>query len=66
MGMTGGRASAVGITGGGAGALGSKDSSGNAKGNMIGWDGSRLVWGVTKEGEAAKDDKGSENFRGRL
>jgi len=65
MGMTGDRASTVGMTSGGAGALGSEDSSGNAKGNMTGWDGSGLVRGVIKEGEAAEDDEGSENFRGR-
>ena len=65
MGMTGDRASAVGMTSGGAGALGGEDSSGNAEGNMTGWDGSGLVQGVTKEGEAAEDDEGSENFRGR-
>jgi len=56
----------MGMTGDGAGALGSKDSSGNAEGNMMVGDGSGLVWGVTKGGKAAKDDEGSENFRGRL
>jgi len=66
MGMTGDRAGAIGMTGGGAGALGGKDSSGNAEGNMMVGDGSGLVWGVTKGGKAAKDDEGSENFRGRL
>jgi len=66
MGMTGDGASAAGVTSGGAGALGGKDSSGNAEGNMIGWDGSGLVQGVAKKGKAAEDDEGSENFRGRL
>jgi len=65
MGMTGGGAGAVGMTGGRTGALGGKDSSGKAKGNMMVRGGSGLVWGVTKDGKAAKDDKGSENFRGR-
>jgi len=53
------------MTGSGAGALGSKDSFGSAKGNMLVGDGSGLVRGVTKDGKAAEDDKGSENFRGR-
>ena len=66
MGMTGDGASAVGMTSGRAGALGSENSSGNAEGNMIGLDGSGLVRGVTKKGKAAEDNKGSENFRGRL
>jgi len=56
----------MGMTGNGAGGLGSKDSSGNAEGNMTGWDGSGLVRDVTKEGKAAENDEGSENFRGRL
>jgi len=55
----------MGMTGGGASALGSKGSSGSAEGNMIGWDGSGLVQGVTKGGKAAENDEGSENFRGR-
>jgi len=65
MGMTGDRMSAVGVTSGGAGALGGEDSSGSAEGNMMVEDGSGLVRGVTKGGKAAKDDEGSENFRGR-
>jgi len=65
MGMTSDGAGAIGMTGGGTGALGGKDSSGKAKGNMIVGDGFGLVWGVTKDGKAAKDNEGSENFRGR-
>ena len=57
--------SGVGMTGGRTGALGGKDSSRNAEGNMMVEDGSGLVWGVTEGGKAAKDDEGSENFRGR-
>ena len=45
--------------------MGSKGSSGSTEGNMIGWEGSGLVWGVAEEGKAAEDDEGSENFRGR-
>ena len=56
----------MGMTGDGTGALGGEDNSGSAKGNMMVWDGSGLVRGVTKGGEAAKDDEGNENFRGRL
>ena len=56
----------MGMTGGRTGALGGKNSSGNAEGNIMVRDGSGLVWGVTKGGEAAEDDEGSENFRGRL
>jgi len=55
----------MGMTGGRTGALDGKDSSGSAEGNMMVWDGSGLVWGVTKGGKAAEDDKGNENFRGR-
>jgi len=66
MGMTSDGVSTVGMTGGRTGALGGKDSSGSAEGNMMVWDGSGLVRGVTKGGKAAEDDKGSENFRGRL
>jgi len=55
----------MGITGGRTGALGGEDSSGSAEGNMMVGDGSWLVQGVTKGGEAAEDDEGSENFRGR-
>ena len=56
----------MGLTGGGTGALGGKDSSGNAKGNMMVGDGSGLVQDVTKGGKAAEDDESSENFKGRL
>ena len=56
----------MGMTGDGTGALGGKDSSGSAKGNMMVRDGSGLVRGVTKGGKAAKDDEGSEIFKGRL
>jgi len=63
--MTSDGAGTIGMTGGGTGALGGKDSSGKAKGNMMVGDGSGLVLGVTKDSKAAKDDKGSENFRGR-
>jgi len=55
----------MGMTGGGTGALGSKDSSGSAEGNIVVEGGSGLVWGVTKGSEAAEDDEGNENFRGR-
>ena len=56
----------MGMTGGRTGALGSKDSSGSAEGNIMVRDGSGLVRGITKDGKAAEDDKGSEHFRGRL
>jgi len=65
MGMASDGAGAIGMTGGGTGALGSEDSSGKAEGNMIVGDGFGLVRGVTKDSKAAKDDEGSENFRGR-
>ena len=66
MGMTGSRmVSGVVMAGSGAGALGGKDSFGSAEGNMMVGDGSGLVWGTAKGGEAAEDDEGSENFRGR-
>ena len=55
----------MGMTGGRTGTWGGKDSFGSAEGNMTGCDGSGLVWGVTKEGKAAEDKEGSENFRGR-
>jgi len=51
-----GRGSGMGMTGGRTGALGGKDSFGSAEGNMMVEDGSRLVQGVTKGGEAAEDD----------
>jgi len=66
MGMTSNRAGAIGMTGGRTGALGGEDSSGKAEGNMMVGDGFGLVRGVTKDGKAAKDDEGSEIFRGRL
>jgi len=55
----------MGMTGSRAGALGGEDSFGSAEGNMMVRDGSGLVRGVAKEGKAAEDDEGSENFRGR-
>ena len=55
----------MGMTGSGAGALGGKDSFGSAEGNTMVGDGSGLVLGTAKGGEAAEDDKGNENFRGR-
>ena len=64
--MTGSRmVSGMVMAGSGAGVLGSKDSFGNAEGNMMVGDGSGLVQGTTKGGKAAEDDEGSENFRGR-
>ena len=54
-----------GMAGNRAGTLGGEDSFGSAKGNTMVRDGSGLVWGVTKNGKAAEDDEGSENFRGR-
>ena len=67
MGMTGsGMISGVVMAGSGAGVLGGEDSFGSAERDMIVGDGSGLVWGTAKGGEAAKDEKGSENFRGRL
>ena len=48
------------------GALGSKDSVGSAERNMMVGDGSGLVQGIAKDGKAAEDDEGNENFRGRL
>jgi len=56
----------MGITGSGTGAWGGENSFGSAEGNMMVGDGSGLVQGVTEGGKAAKDDKGNENFRGRL
>ena len=64
MGMTG-SGMVSGMAGSMAGALGGKDSFGSAEGNTIVRDGSGLVQGTTKDGKAAKDDEGSENFRGR-
>ena len=55
----------MGMTGSEAGVLGGKDSFGIAEGNMMVGDGSGLVWGTAKGGEAAKDDEGSEIFKGR-
>jgi len=55
----------MGMTGSGTGALGGEDSFGSAKGNTMVGAGSGMVWGVTEGGKAAKDDEGSENFRGR-
>jgi len=55
----------MGMTGSRTGALGGEDSFGSAEGNTMIGDGSGLVRGVTKGGKAAKDDEGSENFRGR-
>jgi len=55
----------MGMAGSRAGALGGKDSFGSAKGNMMVGDGSGLVQGIAKDGKAAEDDEGSENFRGR-
>jgi len=55
----------MGITGGGTCALDGEDSSWNAEGNIMVRDDSGLVRGVTKEGKAAEDDEGNENFRGR-
>ena len=61
--MTGSRTgSGIGMAGSGTGALGGKDSLGSAKGNIMVRNGSRMVQGVTKDGKAAKDDKGSENL----
>jgi len=54
------------MTGDGTGALSGGDSFGSAEGKIMVGDGCRLVRGVTKEGEAAEDDEGNENFRGRL
>ena len=45
---------------------GVKDSFGSAEGNTMVGDGSGLVRGTAKGGEAAEDEEGSENFRGRL
>ena len=53
------------MTGSGAGALGDKDSFGSAEGNPMAGDGSGLVRGTAKGGEAAEDDEGNKNFRGR-
>ena len=55
----------MGMTGSGAGALGGEDSFGSAEGNIMVGDGSGLVRGTAKGGEAAEDDEGNENFRGR-
>ena len=67
MGMTGsGMVSGMVMAGSGAGVLGSKDSFGSAEGNTMVGDGSGLVQGVTKGSKGAKNDEGSENFRGRL
>ena len=66
MGMTGsGMVSGMVMAGSGTGALGGEDSFGSAEGNTRVRDGSGLVWGTAKGGKAAKDDEGSENFRGR-
>ena len=62
--MTGSRM-VSGMAGSWTGGFSGKDSFGSAKGNMIVGDGSGLVQGTAKGGEAAEDDKGSENFRGR-
>jgi len=62
MGMTGSGAGS-GMMGGWAG--GSRDRVRSAKGNIRVKDGSGLVQGTAKGGKAAKDDEGSENFRGR-
>jgi len=61
-----GRGSGMGMTGSGTGALGSGDSFGSAEGNTMVGDGSGLVWGVTKDGKTAENNKGNENFGGRL
>jgi len=53
------------MTGSGTGVLGGEDSFRSAEGNTMVGDGSGLAQGVTKDGKAAEDDKGSENFRGR-
>ena len=55
----------MGMTGSSTGTLGGKDSFGSAEGNIRVKDSSGLVWGVAEGGKAAKDDEGSENFRGR-
>ena len=47
------------------GTLGGEDSFGSAEGNTMVGDGFGLVRGTAKGGKAAKDDEGSENFRGR-
>ena len=55
----------MGMTGSEVGALGGEDSFGSAEGNTMVGDGSGLVRGTAKGGEAAEDDEGNENFRGR-
>ena len=67
MGMTGsGMVSGMVMAGNGTCALDGKDSFGSAEGNTMVRDGSGLVRGTAKGGEAAEDNEGSENFRGRL